>query len=229
MKKQIPLSILEALQPLADENVALVKAVKNTEVIFHLIDKDEHSHFFYKIIRQEHSNAQLGYIVEFQPRSKDDVSKYKVWLKIEQIIISIQSWLLVINAYNKIHTIYDDPIMKNYQEKFEKQFDILDEDAEFAPFDLQQQIFLDDYLTDVKTKILALKEGRTELEITELTELENEASEIKKILTKETKKVIIKKLTRFFAKAQKIGLDVIKEVFVNITTELAKKILTEGI
>lgn len=228
MKKKIPLAILEALQPLADSNLELVKPVKNGEIIFHLIDKDEESNFFYQVVRQELSNGVPGYIVEYQPRSKDDVSKYKVWLKLDQVISSVQSWLTLIAAYNKIQTVYDDPIIKSNQERFEKQFDIIDEDAEYAAFDLTQQIYLDDYLNSTRAKLLALKDGKTELEVAELTELENEASEIQKNLTKEPKKAIVKRLAKFWAKAQKIGLDVIKEIFINVTVELTKKLLTGG-
>jgi hypothetical protein len=228
MKKKIPLAILEALQPLVDGNLELVKPVKNENVIFHLVDNDRESDFFYQVVRQELSGGNSGYIVEFQPRNKEDVSKYKVWLKLNEVISTVQSWLSLISAYNKIQTVYDDPIIKSSQERFEKQFDILDEDATYASFDLNQQLYLDDYLNNARTKLLELKDGKTENEVVDLSELEIEVTEIQKNLTKETKKEIIKRLARFWAKSQKAGLDVIKEIFIKVTVELASKLLTNG-
>jgi hypothetical protein len=225
MKKNIPLAILEALQPLADSNLELVKPIKNSDIIFHLIDNDEDSNFFYQVIRKEPSNGTPGYIVEFQPRSKEDVSKYTVWLKLDQVISSVQDWLSLIAAYNKIQTVYDDPIIKSNQERFEKQFDIVDEDAAYATFDLTQQLYLDDYLNNTKAKLVVLKEGKTDEEIAELTKLENEAADIQNNLTKEPKKAIVKRLAKFWARGQKLGLDVIKEILINVLADLAKKLL----
>jgi hypothetical protein len=226
MKKKIPLAILEVLQPIVDTNLELVLPVKNNEVIFHLMDNDENSDFFFKVVKQEMSNGNPGYIIEYKPRNKDDVSVHKTWTKLESINNVVTQWLDLISAYNKIQTIYDDPILKSNQERFEKEFEILDKDAGTSTFNLHQQLFLDDYLNDVKSKIIRLKEGRDSEKILELDELEKDAVSIQNDLTRQTKRKIIQRLSKFWAKSQKIGLDVIKEVFVSVTAELAKKLIT---
>jgi len=228
MKKKIPLAILEALQPVADNNLDLTKTVKDTNSMFHLVDKDENSDFYFKVTKQEAKSGKLNYLIDFKPRSKDNVNPHSVWLTLEGVLTAIKKWLELLQAYNKIHTIYDDPILKSNQERFEKQFDILDEDADTTSFDLSQQIFLDEYLSNVKSKLLALQEGRAEKEVKELEELALEATEIQSDLTKATKRQIVKRLSKLWAKAQKIGLDVIKEIFVSVTAELAKRLLTSG-
>jgi hypothetical protein len=226
MKKKIPLAILEALQPVADNNLDLTKTVKDTNSMFHLVDKDDNSDFYFKVTKQEARSGKLNYLVEFKPKSKDNVNAHPAWLTLEGVLTSIKQWLELLQAYNKIYTIYDDPILKSNQERFEKQFDIIDEDADTTSFDLSQQIFLDEYLNNVKSKLIALQEGRKEKEVKELEELALEAIEIQSELTKATKRQIINRLTKLWAKAQKIGLDVIKEIFVSVTTELAKRLLT---
>lgn len=118
--------------------------------------------------------------------------------------------------------------MKSNQERFEKQFDILDEDADISSFNLSQQIFLDEYLSNVKSKLLVLQEGRSGDELKELEALAFEATEIQSDLTKATKRQIVKRLSKLWAKAQKVGIDVIKEIFVNVTAELTKRLLTGG-
>jgi hypothetical protein len=228
MKKKIPLAILEALQPVADNNLDLTKTVKDPDSMFHLVDKDESSDFYFKVTKQEARSGKLNYLIDFKPRSKDNVNPHSVWLTLDGVLTTIKKWLELLQAYNKIHTIYDDPILKRNQERFEKQFDILDEDADTTSFDLSQQIFLDEYLSNVKSKLLALQEGRAEKEVKELEELSLEATEIQSDLTKATKRQIVKRLSKLWAKAQKIGLDVIKEIFVSVTAELAKRLLTGG-
>ena len=47
-------------------------------------------------------------------------------------------------------------------------------------------------------------------------------------MTKKTKQQIFKRLTKFWAKAQKTGLDVIKEVLINVTAEITKQLLLGG-
>lgn len=226
MKKKIPLAILEALQPVADNNLDLTKIVKDTNSMFHLVDKDKNSDFYFKVTKQEARSGKLNYLIEFKPKSKDNVNPHSVWLTLEGVVTTIKNWLELLQAYNKIHTIYDDPILKSNQERFEKQFDIIDDDADTTSFDLSQQIFLDEYLNNVKSKLRALQEGREEKEVKELEELALEATEIQSELTKATKRQIVKRLSKLWAKAQKIGLDVIKEIFVSVTTELAKRLLT---
>lgn len=228
MKKKIPLTILEALQPVADKNLDLTKTVKNSNSIFHLIDKDENSDFYFKVSKQEVRSGKLHYLIEYQPRSKDNVNAYSTLLTTEEVLVSIKKWLALLQAYNKIHTIYDDPILKSNQDRFEKQFDILNDDADTTSFDLSQQIYLDEYLSNVKSKLFALHEGRPEIQNKELEEIAVEATEIQNNLTKETKRQIVKRLAKLWAKAQKVGLDVIKEIFVNVAADLAKKLLTGG-
>lgn len=226
MKKKIPLAILEALQPVADNNLDLVKTVKDPNSMFHLIDKDENSDFFFKVVKQEARSMNLSYLIEFKPKSKEDVSVKSTWQDIKGVLSRITNWLALLQAYNKIRTIYDDPILIGYQERFEKQFEILDSDADSSSFDLAQQIFLDDYLNDVKSKLAELRAGRSETQIKDFEELEAVASDIQKNLTNETKRQIVKRLSYMWARAQKAGLDVIKEIFINVISELTTRFLT---
>jgi hypothetical protein len=228
MKKNIPLIILESIQPIIDDNLGLIKPIKDTGAMFHLIDTDETSDFYFKVTKQDVQNSKLKYLTEYKPKGRQDVRSNATWLDLNEVVKYLKNWLGQLEGYNKIHTIYDDPILKNYQEKFEKLFDILDADADFTTFDLPQQLYLEEYLSNVQSKISTLKEGRSENDIQELTDIENEAREIKKHLTKETKRKIINRLSHLWAKAQKEGLEIIKEIFVSVSAELTKRLLTGG-
>jgi hypothetical protein len=225
MKKQIPLTILEALQPIVDANVDLIKVLRDTNSMFHLVDKDESSDFYFKVTKQEHRNGNLYYLAEYKPKDKNNVNAHSNWLSLDFVQESIKKWMGLIFLYNQIHTIYDDPILKSNQDRFEKQFELLDEDSDKASFNLDQQIFIDDYLTSIIPKLNTLKASK-DIEVSnEIDQLINDATQIKNVLTVETKQKIIQRLARFWAKAQIIGLDIMKEIFVNVAAELTKKIL----
>lgn len=225
MKKKIPLSILEALQPLVDNNLELIKPVKDDASMFHLVDKDGNSDFYFKVLKQEVRQGKIFYVIDYKPSSRDFVKSYVKSYKIEDVLTILKKWLGILRAYDKIHTVYDDPILFANQKRFEKEFTLVDEDADTASFDLGQQIFLDDYLNTAKSKLKELQKGRSEQEVIELKELVLDATEIQDYLTKATKQEIIKMLSKFWAKAQKAGLDVIREVFVGLAGEITKRLL----
>lgn len=228
MKKKIPLAILEVLQPIIDKSLDLIKPVKYEDGIFHLIDNDENSDFYFKVVRQEASNGKSGYIVEYKPTNKDNVKANSLWTDIKDINSYIKEWLNIISSYNAINTIYDDPILKSNQERFEKEFNLIDEDAQTSSFELKQLLFLDEYLENTISKLATLKQNSDEQTVIEIKELEIEASEIKADLTKQTKQQIFKRLTKFWAKAQKTGLPVLKEVLINVISDLTSKLLLGG-
>lgn len=188
MKKKIPLAILEALQSFADNNLDLIKSVIDSNSMFHLIDNDENSDFYFKVSKQESRSGKLHYFTEYQPKDKANVNGYSAWLTLDGVVTTIKKWLELLQAYNKIHTIYDDPIIKSNQERFEKQFDILDDNADTTSFNLHQQIYLDEYLNYVKSNLIKLQEGRNESQIYKLEQLASEATAIQSVLTKETKR-----------------------------------------
>lgn len=225
MKKKIPLEILELIQPFLDKNKLIIKSKKLSDCFIVIYDNDVDSDFYFKVVRQEVSNNKRGYIIEYKPTSKTIIKETSQWSQINDISGYLTNWVSLINAYNSIHTTFDDPIIKSNQQRFEKDFHIVDEDADSSSFSLNQIIFLDEYLETSKNKISLLRQTADNDKALELEELEREATLIKNDLTNQTKKQIFKRLTKFWAKAQKIGLDVIREIFINVTSEITKRLL----
>jgi hypothetical protein len=228
MKKTIPLSVLETLQPVADANKELVKPIRDANALFHLIDIDPDSDFYFKVSKQENRQNLLHYLVEFKPRHRDMITDHGEWVTLEGILKHANNWVNTIKSFNKIRTYFDDPILQAYEDRFWQQVNIVDEDAEYMPFDFEQQQFLDDYLFSADQKIENLKTGKSENEVQQLLTLQTQARELRSELTKLPKHTIIKKLTRFWAGAQKVGLDVLKEVFIGVSAELIKRLISPG-
>lgn len=229
MKKKIPIQVLEVLQPIADQNRVLVSAARDQEAIFHLIDNDKESDFYFKVIKKDASDSKISYAVEFKPRNKEDVSTVVLSLGIEEMKHFANLWVSYIETYENIQTIFDDPILKNDQQRFQSQFNIVDEDADCNSFDLDKQIYIDTYLRTMKKRLPEFKEGKTAEQIEEINELDAIATEIQMNLTRETKSEVIQRLSYFWAKAQRVGIDVIKEVFVNVLSDLTRKLLSHGL
>lgn len=225
MKKNVPLDLLEALQPIADKNLDLVVTIKDANSLFHLKDKDETSTFHFKVISHAINKGKFEYKVEFKPKNKLDVSSHSANYSPTNVKIKLKEWLNILQGYDNLVTVYDNPKIKIYQEEFESKFEIIDEDSEITCFDLEQQVFIDEYIDSSIKKIELLKSNAPKEEVVYLEELIEDANLIKKNLTKETKKQIIRRLSVFWAKARYIGLPVLKEIFINVASEVSKKIL----
>ena len=98
----------------------------------------------------------------------------------------------ILKEYNNINSIYDDPIIERYQKEFEVQFDIPDDDADIASYDLDKQLFIDNYLDNIIKKLEAAKTENNEKEISEII---YDADSLRKQQTQLTKRQIIKKLS----------------------------------
>src|ERR1700739_4510742 len=193
-KKKVPLVFLEILKP---ENLKNIHPVEEEEAIMCLYDNELGTGFYFKICSE---NPQRGeFLLEINPPSKNSTTPLKVSNPVSTVIQRLNSWIELIDSYGKIETIYDDPIIKAYEAEFERKYDIVDEDADVAPFNLEQQGYLDGYLESVKKQIVMLKEGKSEEELKDYEEIERDTIQLQKDLTKETKRKVIKKLSRIWA------------------------------
>jgi hypothetical protein len=229
MKKKIPLVIHEVVEHFVKNSKGIVKAIIDEGAYYHLVDIEESSDFYFKISnKQEARNDGMYYAIEFKPKRRDSVNKHSDWVKLDGVKQFLGEWINVVADYNNLQTPYDDPIIKSYEDEFVKQFDILDEDAGTVPFTLDKQLFLDQYLATVDEKLQELKKGREQTDQAELTLIQAEANSLKKDLPKLTKRKVVKRLARIWAKSRKVGLDVLKDIFINVAAEITKHLLLGG-
>ncbi len=203
--------------------------IKDEQILYHLITNNEEYDFFFKI-SQALIDPKLGirYFVTLKPASKRSVDTNESWQSFKELTPIFKTWIDNIKGYENSN-LFDDPILKSYQAEFEKKFEIVDEDADFAPFNLEQQIYLDSYLENVKKQISSFKEGKSEEEQKEFDEIEKEATQVQKELTKGNKRKIIQKISKILAKARKISLDVFNKVAIDYLSEVTVKLLTRGL
>ncbi|HXB13921.1 MAG TPA: hypothetical protein VNZ45_18170 [Bacteroidia bacterium] len=231
-KKDFPLAVLEQMekeiQPLLKTGFLVAHQIKDEQVIYHLIDNSEYD-FFFKISQYTVDARGIRYIVGQKPSTKLNLESSEFWMTIKDLSNAYKTWIDIIDGYDKASFVHDDPIIKSYQAEFEKKFDIVDADADIAPFSLEQQLYLDNYLEHVKKQMSLLKAGMNDEEQKPFMDIESDAIQLQKDLTRENKRKIVKKLSKILAKAQKIGLEVFKKVAIDFLTEFSKKLLTGGL
>lgn len=226
-KKKVPLALLIAIQPLIDEYQSLYNVIVDSNLLMHLLDSDAEADFYFKISKQEVQQGKLNYLVEHKPQNGQNTDAHAEWVLLDNISAILSNWLKILDSYNKVQTIYDDPITKANQERFGSQFEILDSDADFVSLDLTQQLFLFNYLESVKSQIAFFMVNSSKPnETLSLAALANEVDSVQADLTSSTKNQIMNRLTFIWAKAQKIGLPLIKEIFINVASELTSKLIT---
>lgn len=230
MKGKVPLAFLEELDPARNAALRHVTAVDEQGTVLHLRGKAHTSEFYFKILKSENRKTGGGiflhYLAEYKPKSKGDTDSKQAWLQLGDAIKALTNWLALIEGYFITNTILDDPLLQSYADQFYSQFEGLDDTSAQAGLSLEHQLKLNDYLTFVRGKVAALKEGRSAEDVAKLEEIEAEAEELQSNMTRENKGSIARRLSRLWAKAQRVGLDVIKEIFVSVASEIATKMLT---
>jgi hypothetical protein len=211
-KKKIPLVVLELIEPYLSNGINSIRLVDPGNGLLKFIDADEKSDFYLTVTEAKYDNKALFLTIDSKPRSKEIVDAYQTSLDSSLFDNFIKHWVGLIDRYNNIKSIYEDPIEKKYQEDFIAELEILDSDADVNSFNLNQQIWLDTYLDKV---ILEIENVDTNNEMSDLQEIKEAANELKTDLTKLTKRIIIQKLSKIWAKAQKHGLVILKQIYLS--------------
>jgi hypothetical protein len=225
-KKKLPLIILKSLESFVNLTGEKFKIVDPQNDLLSVLDIDNESDFYFKI--EQYQKTQSGafqFLMDRKPKSENEPEKHRAWIDIKHLESQFKTWLNLLDQYETVESFFDDPIIKSNAEKFFQKFELIDENADIETFDLEQQLFLEEYLENSKVKLKKLKENQTDEKILEIEILEKEADQIKSVLTSESKKKIMIRLSKFWGRAQKTGLQIIKEVFVSVTAEIAKRLM----
>lgn len=226
LKKKIPLLILKTLEKwLAKENER-IQLIEPDNFLLKFIDTDEDSDFYFNIesYKVEANNYQL--LLDYKPQSEQSVANQRKWTNHKSLDNLFNNWVMVLEQYDNVKTIFDDSIEKKYQEEFFTEFEIIDEDADTVSFNIEQQLFLNKYLGNVN---LAIDRYNPDGEIKELNELKEIVIELDENLTVLTKHKIIKKLSIIWAKARKFGLPLLKEILMQAKGEIISQLIKAAI
>lgn len=222
MKENIPLEFLELLAIPSNPDLRLINYTYTAKEL--KIQAISYPEAYFTIeLKRFIFDRRGNYNISCKPSSEKDNGRLYVQLSMDSIKDKFKLWLSIIAKFESLETIFDDPILNKYQKDFADKVKNVDADAEFAPFSYDQQVYISGYLDSV---IKSANERKTDGNKAEMDEIINESQTLKHDLTQSTKSQVIKKLTKIWARAQKIGLEFIKEIFINVSAEIMLKLLT---
>lgn len=224
-KKKLPIAILKSLEPFVNLVGEKFKTIPQKDNLLWVLDIDSSSDFYFKIEKYELRQSNFQLLMDKKPKDESTPGNYRAWIDVKNLEDQFKSWIILLDQYDTIESFFDDPIIKLNAEKFYQKYEIVDDKADIETFDLGKQLFLEDYLDQSKVKLIALKQNQTNEKIVLIEELEKEAEEIKSVLTTESKKKVMRRLSRFWGKAQKTGLDIIKEILIRVSTDFTASLL----
>jgi hypothetical protein len=226
MKKQIPLELIEIMQPLVNSFSDAITPVREDSVLYKLIDRDRLSDFYFEIIRQERKEGKLGYIIGYKPQNKAIINEYTCWVNLDSIPPTLKNWYDVVDGYNSYKTVHDDPILQQYEEEFYKDFKIVDVDAKHCRFDFAQQLVLIEYLEKVEE---FLEEAGLEMPNEVGCELLEDVKQLKREIAVENKNAVIRRLSRLWGKFRKHSIKACNFVINEFAKEVIKEAAKKGI
>lgn len=223
MKKKLPLAIRNLLEQLMKEKGRIFTSKFDNDSLFDLIDLDLESDFIFSLEKEliNNSSKSIAYVINYKPSSEEHLNSLRVSVNFENLKKHLYQWYDLMEKMNQNSPIFDDPIITSYYDEIEPQFQIIDEDAEYAPYNIPQQVIITRFLDRALVFIDA-----TDLAEEEKVDIEQSLQELKSTVSKSSKKDVVKKIQKIIAKGFKLGLEVGQKLLVEYTTELTKKLLT---
>lgn len=219
MKKKIPLIVRQALEEMASElgENFIVEFEEGSVVTF--LDRDIDSNFYFELKKISNKGQHTQYETTYRPSSDEHLDGRSVSLTTSNFKQHFTIWKDLVNAMSEPSILFDDVFTKKYYDELEPEFQIIDEDSEYAPFSLNQQERIIAFLDYVDEFAKSLQDSQEKSDILSLSEKTNAS------ISRLTKSQVIKNIRQIVAKGYKIGRDVGQKLLIDFTTELVKKLL----
>ena len=216
-KREIPLVILQVIEPYF-KNEEKNLEISEGEGLLLIKEKALNSDYFFEV-KDYHKEAKGFFLtVERKPESINSVKTDKRKIPYKSLDNYFKQWSNILKQYEEVK-IFDDPILeKNFNEFYDK-YKSADEDADTASFEVEKILALDEYLGKCRTKLIEMKQNSNDYNEDEIDDLIEDVEVMKENMTSETKNKVVERLSMFLGKAKKIGVSVLKELFVKISVE----------
>ncbi len=168
-------------------------------------DKSKYSDFEFSISNPvQNTNNKIVFQTEFNPTNSVTLTSKKASAEENTVVTLLEQWTNLIKAYNKTELTANESILNEYEQEFYANFEILDEDADTKPYELEKQVIIHQYFVNVIHLLRKDEKGNSDLI--------KEAEEIKESIPSMTKRTTVKRISGFFAKVRKKSLPLLKEV-----------------
>lgn len=221
MKKEIPIAIRKILEELAQNNNGYFKIEFEPNSVITFKDIDIKSNLFFKLERISLNNSGTTiYTIEYKPSNRENLNSYKNVITLDAFKGHFENWKNLFTEICQESPLFDDAIIQSYYDEIEPNFKIVDEDAEYKTYTINQQLIIVEFLNNAHKYISNLKIIDTDTRET-LQLIEN----TKENISKTTKKQVVQNIRKIIATSFKIGLEVGQKLLIEFTTEFAKKMI----
>uniref|UniRef100_UPI00404A5607 hypothetical protein n=1 Tax=Gelidibacter sp. TaxID=2018083 RepID=UPI00404A5607 len=224
MKKKIPIALRKLFDKYSRYNDNLFEIEIDDEPLLTFKDIELNSGYYFKVIKinsgSKSTSGKTTYDLEYLPFNDETISMREVSVVLDYIKEHFEKWINILLESNAESPLFDDNITQAYYDEIEPKFKIVDEDANYKPFSIEQQKRIVAFLNNAE-KVLKDNPKQTP-EIKESIDLINET---KNNINISTKTKVIKNIRKIVAKGFKIGLKVGEKLLIEFTTELTKKLL----
>ncbi|MBA7592553.1 hypothetical protein ES708_34740 [subsurface metagenome] len=214
--------LVKQIRQICHKNSDIVKFTEDQSSIIRITDLDDKSSFFYEVKLARLNRGITVFIIEYKPKDELSIEVQKITPNYEATVNYFNQWIEMIKQYNAVSISPVDRITEFYEKEFYSNFDIVDDDADINPFDLEKQLIISRF---VDSSISLLKENNISSEDEIIVDL----SDLKENQQNYTKRIVIRKLSIIFTKIKKRGIDLLKLILKEASKELIKKAITEGI
>jgi hypothetical protein len=188
-------------------------------VIFRDLDPDSDFYFKIESVNSLNVNNRVTYKIKYKPYTEETLDYKNKTAYPEELELLISEWRDLLQKFNEKSPIFDDTIEQSYYDEIEPQFEILDEDAGYRPYPIEQQKQIILFLKKAKEIV----ENENDLEVKNTVDL---IEDTKNSISKLTKKEVVTKIRKIVARSFKIGIQVGEKLLIEFSTELVKKLIT---
>ncbi|MFC4818631.1 hypothetical protein [Flavobacterium sp. GCM10023249] len=216
-KKDLPIEILKVLEKYVSIHGEKYIKIQDPESLLKFIDIDEESSFFFCLNLYQNEK----FIISYKPYNRSNVDLYKISIKPNELDGHFKLWINLLDEYANTKSIFDDPILKFYEEEFYAEFEILEDEKE-KPLDNNQILFLDDYLENLDK---GLEKYKIEGNKIRIENIQKEIKQLQETLTEKNKEQVVTSFSKILAKVKKLGVKYLKEFI----TEGTKQVISTTI
>lgn len=216
-KKDIPLVVHEILEPFVLKKGEHFTIDYNSNTLLKFVDTEIGSDFYFEINKFEGDVISLI----IKPIDKSTINGQSIQIDSKKLGIYFNNWISILEQYQNVKSVFDDPILKSFQEEYFSEFEILEDEKE-KPLENNKILLLDKYLENIS---IELENHKTEINKNKIDEIQSDINLFQENLTSQNKLEIAKNFSKILAKIKKLGTKFLKEFI----TEGKKQIISKGI
>lgn len=220
------IKLREYFTQIESDNINEITRKESTDdsVLCEFVDNISNYTFVVRDFKYTPAGGKNTYTLYRRPESKLNMNGISLTVSIESIKKNFAAWITVCQEMNKIKFTFLNPGTDFYENEFFEYFSNNDEDASRNPFDIDRQEVLFYFLTYAEKRIAEASNITDDERILLLSEV----SELKSDIPKDTKKIIVYRLSQLAQRTKKISNKLFHDVFDVLKKELIKKVLYEG-